>query len=127
MNVCYRVELNQDERDQLNTLLGGGKHAARKLKRAQILLAADAGQTDEAIAANASVGLSKVYRTKRCFVVDILEAALIEAPRPGATRKLSCKQQAVLVATACANPPASRRRWTIGRRDGPADRSRGDL
>ena len=43
MNVRYRVELSQIERDELVVMLGGGKHAARKLKRAQILLAADAG------------------------------------------------------------------------------------
>jgi hypothetical protein len=40
MNVRYRVELNQREREQLSALLSGGKRAARKLKRAQILLAA---------------------------------------------------------------------------------------
>jgi hypothetical protein len=44
MNVRYRVGLSQDERDELTALLlSGGKHAARKLKRAQILLAADVG------------------------------------------------------------------------------------
>jgi len=43
MNVRYRVELSQAERSELTALLSGGKHAARKLKRAQILLAADAG------------------------------------------------------------------------------------
>lgn len=40
MNVRYRVELSQAERGELTALLSGGKHAARKLKRAQILLAA---------------------------------------------------------------------------------------
>jgi hypothetical protein len=39
MNVRYRVELSQDERDALTALLSGGKHAARKLKRAQFLAA----------------------------------------------------------------------------------------
>ena len=43
MNVRYRVELSQVERSDLKALLSGGKHASRKLKRAQILLAADAG------------------------------------------------------------------------------------
>lgn len=113
MNVRYRVDLNQEERDRLTTILSGGKHAARKVKRVQILLAADAGQTDEAIAANVSVGLSTVYRTKRRFVLGNLEAALSEAPRPGADRKLSGKQQALLVATACSGPPAGRKRWTL--------------
>ncbi|MGH7748603.1 MAG: IS630 family transposase, partial [Candidatus Dormibacteria bacterium] len=113
MNVRYRVELSQGERDQLTTLVSGGRHAARKLKRAQILLAADAGESDEAIAANVSVGGSTVYRTKRRFVLGNLEAALSEAPRPGADRKLSGKQAALLVATACSKPPDGRARWTL--------------
>jgi transposase len=94
-------------------MLRGGKHPARKLKRAQILLAADAGEADEAIAANLSVGGSTVYRTKRRFVMGNLEAALSEAPRPGAERKLSGKQQALLVATACSRPPEGHKRWTL--------------
>jgi hypothetical protein len=44
MNVPSRVELSQAERVKPGTLLSGGKHAARKLKRAQILLATDAGR-----------------------------------------------------------------------------------
>jgi hypothetical protein len=51
MNVRYRIELSQAERDKLTMMmLSGGKHAARKLKRAQILLAADAGSGDDEIA-----------------------------------------------------------------------------
>ena len=113
MNVRYRVELSQTERAELTALLSGGKHAARKLKRAQILLAADAGASDAAIAANVSVGDSTVYRTKRRFVLGNLEAALSEEPRPGASRKLSGKDEALLIATACSSPPAGRARWTL--------------
>ena len=113
MNVRYRVELSQAERSELMALLSGGKHAARKLKRAQILLAADAGAGDEEIAISVGVGGSTVYRTKRRFVVGNLEAALREEPRPGAARKLSGKEEALLVATACSSPPAGRARWTL--------------
>ena len=88
MNVRYRVELNQCERDQLTALLSGGKRGARKLKRAQILLAADRGASDEEIARSIGVGGSTVYRTKRRFVLGNLAAALNEEPRPGARRKL---------------------------------------
>ena len=94
-------------------LLNGGKHAARKIKRAQILLAADAGVSDEVIASTVSVGGSTVYRTKRRFVEGNLEAALSEEARPGAARKLSGKETALLVATACSNPPEGRKRWTL--------------
>src|SRR4051812_9921120 len=51
MNIRYRVELSQTERAELSALVRGGKHAARKVKRAQILLAADAGTSDDDIAA----------------------------------------------------------------------------
>jgi hypothetical protein len=51
MNIRYRVTLTQTEREQLTALLSGGKHPSRKLKRAQVLLAADAGITDDVIAA----------------------------------------------------------------------------
>jgi hypothetical protein len=68
MNIRHRVELSETERVQLTALLSGGKHSARKLKRAQILLAADAGISDEAIAGSVLVGGSTVYRTKRRFV-----------------------------------------------------------
>ena len=43
MNIRYRVTLTRYERDELAALLSGGRQGARKLKRAQILLAADAG------------------------------------------------------------------------------------
>jgi len=113
MNVRYRIELSQAEREALTTMLSGGKHAARKLKRAQILLAADAGSSDDEIACTVAVGGSTVYRTKRRFVEGNLERALSEEPRPGAERKLSGKEEALLVATACASPPEGRARWTL--------------
>src|SRR5215216_5952527 len=113
MNVRYRVELSQAERDELTAMLSAGKHAARKLKRAQMLLAADVGSSDEQIARTVVVGGSTVYRTKRRFVEGNLERALTEEPRPGAERKLTGKQEALLVATACAKPPAGRARWTL--------------
>jgi transposase len=113
MNVRYRVELSQAERGELTALASAGKHAVRKLKRAQILLAADAGIGDEDIATSIGVGGSTVYRTKRRFVLGNLEAALSEEPRPGADRKLSGKEEALLVATACSNPPEGRARWTL--------------
>ena len=83
MNILYRVTLTPCERDELRALLGGGRQGARKLKRAQILLAADAGIGDEDIAASVGVGGSTVYRTKRRFVEGNLERALSEefAPR----------------------------------------------
>jgi transposase len=113
MTIRYRVDLSEAERSELEALLRGGRRAARTLKRAQILLAADAGMPDETIAQSLGVGGSTVYRTKRRFVEGNLDKALHEEPRPGAARKLSAQEEALLVATACSRPPEGRARWTI--------------
>src|SRR3954452_2859531 len=113
MTIRYQVDLSEAERIALQTLLRGGRHAARKLKRAQILLAAEAGVPDEIIAQTLGVGGSTVYRTKRRFVEGNLDKALHEEPHPGATRKLTGQEEALLVAAACSCPPEGRARWTL--------------
>jgi len=45
----YRVTLTDQERERLRALTRKGKGAARTVRRAQTLLLADAGRTDEAI------------------------------------------------------------------------------
>ena len=94
-------------------MVAGGKAAVRVTKRAQILLAADAGSTDEVIAANVSIGTSTVYRTKQRFVEEGFDRALAEAPRPRPERKLAAHEEALLVAIACSDPPKGRARWTL--------------
>lgn len=113
MNIRYRIDLDEAERAQLGKMLSGGKHAARRIKRAQILLASDAGASDEEITRTVSVSSSTVYRIKRRFVLNGLESALSEEPRPGAARKLSGKETALLIATACSSPPQGRKRWPL--------------
>ena len=113
MNLRYRVDLSQSERDDLGASVSRGKLPVRRLKRMQILGAADAGGGDEAIAASVQTSSSTVYRTKKRFVEISLEAALSEEPRPGAPRRLSGKEEARLVALACSDPPQGCARWTL--------------
>jgi transposase len=71
------------------------------------LLATDAGSCDAEIVRTVRVSLSTVSRTKRRFVEGNLERALSEEPRPGAERKLTGKEEALLVANAPSRPPAA--------------------
>jgi hypothetical protein len=103
MNIRYRVELTQDERSELTVLLSGGKDASRKLKRARILSAADAGASDAEIERGVGAGGSTVCLTKRRSVEGGVPAALSEQPRTDAERNLTGKDEALLVATACAS------------------------
>ena len=104
MHIRYRVELDASERQQLEAMVAGGKHAVRRVKRAQMLLAADRGVSDAEMAATLRVGTSTVYRTKQRFVEHGLERALSEEPRPGGTRMLAAAEEALLIATACSHP-----------------------
>jgi transposase len=113
MNIRYRVELEQTERQHLQALLRGGTLGVRKVKRAQVLLMADAGKRDAEIAEALPTSTSTIYRTKQRFVEEGLDAALEERPRRGGERKLTASQEAVLVALACTKPPRGRRRWTL--------------
>src|SRR5690349_21375610 len=113
MNVRWIVELTDEERATLRQFISGGSTRVRKIKRAQILLAADKGMSDGDIAASVDVGTSTVYRIKRAFVEEGLEKALEEEPRPGGARKLSGDEEALLIATACSLPPLGYCRWTL--------------
>lgn len=113
MNIRYRVTLTADEQSQLVALTQKGTISARKVKRAQILLAANQGVTDEMIARTVAVGTSTVYRTKQRFVEEGIESALSELPRSGAPRKLDVEDEAMLCAVACSAPPSGRARWTL--------------
>lgn len=113
MNVIHRVELTVEEREQLLSITSGGKHGGRTVKRAQILLAADNGVSDENIAVACSSSTSTVFRTKRRLVEQGLAAALSERPRTGGERMLTRTDEAKLIALACADPPPGRSRWTL--------------
>ena len=110
MNRRYRVDLTPEESGQLRELVSKGNPGARKVKRAQVLLAAAAGHSDATIAETVSVGTATIYRIKRRFVEGGLEHALNEQPRPGAERKLTGEEEALLIAVTCSAPPAGRAR-----------------
>ena len=113
MAAKYIVNLSAAERTRLQELTRKGKVAARLATRAHILLHADEGTADEAIAQALHVGVSTVHRTRQRCVEEGLEAALRERPRPGAPRKVDGKQEAYLVALACSDPPQGHACWTM--------------
>lgn len=112
--IKYKVVLNSSEQSELEQITSQGKHSARKIKRAQILLMSHAQiYTDEAIAALLLVSQSTIHRTRRYFVEYGLSDAIHDAPRSGKPRKLDGNQEALLIAITCSEPPKGRCRWTL--------------
>lgn len=111
MRKRHLVQLTDDERTSLEQQ-EAGPLTRRQRYRAQILLRADQGDTDEEIAEEAGVSLGTVANVRRRFAEGGLDAALHERPRPGAVPVLDGKAEAIVIATACSPVPEGRATWT---------------
>ncbi len=113
MKARWIVALSLAEREELLMLTKSGVLSARKMRRAQTLLLADESRTAKEIADALKIGTSTVCRTRQCYVEGGLDRALNEHKRLGGLRKLTGKEEAMLVAIACSKPPAGRAKWTM--------------
>ena len=118
----YVVKLSTEERERLDTLIRSGKHPARKLTRARILLKADAGEagegwSDSQIAAALGTGLTTVARIRQQLVEEGFESVLTPKRSPASARPriFDGAAEAKLTALACSVPPHSRARSPKGR------------
>lgn len=116
----YIVRLSDDERAQLNALIGKGKHSAQKLLRARILLKADAseagpGWPDRDIAAALDTSIDTVAKARQVLVEEGLDGALTRKHSPASARRriFDGAAEAKLIALACSAPPSGRTRWTL--------------
>lgn len=109
----YVVHLTDKEQALLRQMLRGGSHPTRTLTRARILLHAHEGRKDREIVAALGTSMSTVGRIRKQFAERGLDAALSEAPRPGAKPTLDGAGEAYLIALACSDPPQGRGEWTM--------------
>lgn len=115
----YRVNLTEEEREQLQGLLGKGKAAARKLAHARLLLLADDSlgdpRPDTEIASVLSLGLRTLSRVRKRFVTEGFAAALDHKPQPPRPDKIKIKGdvEQTLLRIACSDPPQGRCHWTL--------------
>lgn len=109
----YEVCLNQDQREFLTGMTRKGKESARKINRAKVLLLADEGKKDKEIMKIVRVSDTMVETTRKKFVLEGLENAINEKPRPGQPKKIDGRKEAELITLACSNPPEGRAKWTL--------------
>lgn len=109
----YRVILGEEEREGLQKRIRSGHDSARVLMRARVLLKADEGIGETAIAQALEIHPRTVQKVRQRFCQGGLERALHEKSRPGAQRKLDGRQEAHLIAVACSTPPNGREHWSL--------------
>ena len=116
----YIVKLSGEERERLDGLIHIGKHSARLLTRARILLKADAseageGWSDSQIAEALDTSTDTVARTRQQLVEEGFEAVLVRKHSPTSARPriFDGAAEAKLIALVCSQPPKGRARWTL--------------
>ncbi len=116
----YVVTLGSEEREQLEALIRTGKHSARKLLRARILLKADASKagaawTDSQIAAGLDTSVMTVARVRQQLVEEGVDGVLTPKRSPNSARQriFDGASEAKLIALACSTPPEGYARWTL--------------
>lgn len=85
----------------------------REYNRANILLLLDKGKRIVDIEDFLNVDRITIWRTKKKYLEQGVNAALEEDARSGQPTKYVADHQAELVALACGPCPAGRRRWTV--------------
>ena len=116
----YRVELTDEERDELLARVNRGHGSAAEIKRANILLAVDRGEhaelrmTDEEAAKVYHSTPKTVYNLKRKLVEEGFDGVLSRKRRksPGNV-KIDGEAEAKIVALTCTNPLEGHARWTL--------------
>jgi putative transposase len=107
-----KIELSSAEEAELKRLVSKGKHAVRKVKRAQILLRLHEGHKHVDIAEAVGVSLATVYNIHDRYLATRLNA-VEEKPRPGQPRKVTPEVEAAVTRIACSQVPGGHSRWTV--------------
>ena len=116
MNTKYKVELNEEQKQNLEKITSSGTYPARQIKRAQILLKSEAkvSWSYEQISDAFDVSEVTIAKVRRTFVEQGLEAAL---HRKKSDREyehaLDGEAEAHLIALACSEPPTGREHWSL--------------
>ena len=110
----YPIDLTEIEREKLEAIVSYGRHSAQKITRARILLKADEGESDSAIAEALDCSRSTAWRTWKKFHKRArIEARERKNPDPEYETKLDGRDEAYLIRLACSEPPEGRSRWTL--------------
>ena len=118
MEKKYIVNLSESDRKHLQEIVGKGRHAASKIKRANILLKADVtgpGWPDTQIAEAFVCHLRTVRNLRERFSQGGVLCALErrKPANPPRERRLDGAGEARLIALSCSQPPAGFGRWTL--------------
>jgi transposase len=107
------IKLTKKELSYLAVQKRKGGLSLRKYNRINILLLLGKGKKNTEIADFLSVDRITIWRTRRRYLEQGIEAALEEEARPGQPIKYNTDHETELAALACGPCPPGRKRWTV--------------
>ena len=118
MRKIYVVRLTNQERAELHSVVKKLKGTSQKVRRAQVLLKADAdgpNWTDERIAEAFSCRTRTVERLRQRLVEQGFDETLhrLERAQPPVEKLLTGEQEARIIATRLGPPPKGYANWTL--------------
>lgn len=118
MQKKYIVRLTAEERHQLQAVIKKLNGSSQKVRRAQILLKADAdgpNWTDQQIAEAFDCRTKTVENIRRRLVEQGFELALngVKRTRPPTDKRLDGEQEAQVIAMRLGPPPAGYANWSL--------------
>jgi hypothetical protein len=116
MNTKYKVELNEEQKQNLEKITSYGTYPARQIKRTHILLKSDTkvNWSYKQISDAFDVSEVTIAKVRKTFVEQGLEAALQrKKPDRDYEHALDGEAEAHLIALACSEPPSGREHWSL--------------
>ena len=110
----YIIKLSLSEKKELKSIISSGKHSAKKLLKARVLLKTDQGWSDQKISDSLDVTTRTLENMRKQFVEDGFDNFLQgRYSQRTYFRKLDGKQEAQLITIACSEAPEGHGRWTL--------------
>ena len=109
----YEVQLSSQEKGRLRNMIRSGRSSAQAITRARILLKVDEGWTAAQAAAALDVSERTVFRIRRRYAEEGLDAVLHRRNQVNRYRKLDDRAEAHLIALACSPAPEGHDHWTL--------------
>lgn len=107
------LELREEDKKQLQSIVHKGHHLSRNITRAHTLLKLNQGLPLKEVAHQLSISPTTVKATKKKYLTEGLENVFKEKKGRGRRSVFSGETKAKITALACSTPPEGHSDWSL--------------
>ncbi|MBX0335602.1 helix-turn-helix domain-containing protein [Pontibacter sp. HSC-14F20] len=109
------IKLSESDKEYLEHYVSKGKHSARAIKRAHVLLQLHGGATLKEASLLSGVSEATVTNVKTRYREEKgdVSKAIEDKPKPGQPPKITQQVEACITSLACSQAPEGRSQWSL--------------